>query len=59
MNKLSIKRLGRDFEKQYGSIKLLKVAGSALTRLLVKKGICSEQELLESFVEEVERRKKK
>lgn len=45
--------LASKYEVQFGQIELLKVAGSSLTRLLVKKGYLTEKELLESFIDEV------
>jgi hypothetical protein len=46
--------IGTEFEKQHGDIALLKTGCSALSRLLVNKGIITEDELMEAFKREVE-----
>jgi hypothetical protein len=45
---------GAEVEQKYGSIPLLKIAVSALHKLLVKKGIVTEAELQKSFAEMAE-----
>ena len=38
-----------EFEKKHGSVALLKASYSSLTRLLVKKGLITEAELVDEF----------
>ena len=48
------KSLGIEFEMRHGNIALLKTGYSALSRLLVQKGIVTEEELVKAFEREVE-----
>ena len=47
-----------EFEKKYGTMEVLKVASSALNRLLVKKGILTKEEIQQSVLDEIEQYKK-
>lgn len=42
-----------DYEKSYGSVALLKAIGSAVNKLLVKKGLVSIEEIQEAFCSEL------
>lgn len=42
-----------EFEKENGSIALLKASYSSLTQLLTKKGLITEAELVEEFQESI------
>jgi hypothetical protein len=43
-----------EFEEKHGAVLLLKVIGSSLNRLLVAKGVVTEEELVSSMVKELE-----
>jgi hypothetical protein len=43
----------KNFERQHGSITLLKTCVLALSRILVDKGVCTEEELVEAMAAEV------
>lgn len=51
-NKLSIKPLAIQLEKDYGSIELLKIGLGIINHILVDKNICSEKRLRKEFIKE-------
>ncbi len=55
MDKKEMQQLAVDFEKANGTEAFLKVSLSSVTRLLVEKGLCTEDELKVSFLREVNR----
>jgi hypothetical protein len=54
-NKEEANKLGYELEKEDGTSVFLKVCMSACSRLLVEKGIATEEELRQSFIDEVKR----
>ena len=48
-----IEKKALEFEEKHGPVNFLKLAGSSLNMLLVKKGLVTEEELLEAFDEEL------
>jgi len=55
-NKKEANQLGCQFEQDNGGIEFLKVCMSAFSRLIVDKGVASEEELRQYFIDEVKRR---
>ena len=43
-----------ELEKKYGSIALVKACNSSLNKLLVAKGLITEEELQDAFLKEIE-----
>lgn len=56
MDKVQINELASKFEEKYGTDALLKTGLSSLNRLLIEKGLATEDEIYTSFVKEVQRR---
>ena len=54
MDKEDVKDLAVRFEKEYGSDTLLKAAMSAMNKMLVNKGICTQDEIREYLVRELD-----
>ncbi len=52
-DKEEVNRVARKFEKIYGTEALLKVSFSSFAKLLVEKGVITEEDILDSFIEEV------
>ena len=52
-DKEEVNRVATKFEKVYGTEALLKVSFSAFARLLVSKGIITEDEILDQFIDEI------
>lgn len=50
--------VGGELEEKEGFEAFIKIGASAITRLLVKKGILTEEEICEAFLDEVKRSKK-
>ena len=46
------------YEKEHGTDLFIKLAASSVSKLLVKKGLVTERELIESFLEELNERSK-
>ena len=53
MKRTDIDMIAKKFEKKYGTDILLKTAFSSLTKLLVKRGIFTEDEIYSKFIDEV------
>lgn len=51
-NKEEAQEVGGEFEEKYGSEAFIKVCMSTMTRLLVDKGIVTEEELRQRFIDE-------
>lgn len=45
--------LANKFEEKYGTDDILKVTISVINRILVKKGVCTEEELQEEFIDRI------
>lgn len=52
-DKEEVNRVASKFEEVYGTDALLKVSFSSMARLLVAKGILTEDEILDQFIDEV------
>jgi len=59
MSKEESNKLGHAFEKKFGGVELLKAAFSSFCRLMVDKGVCTEDEIQTYFIKEVEERLQK
>ena len=53
VNKEEANKVGVELEEELGSIDFLKVCISTCSRLLVDKGIATEEELRQRFIDEV------
>ena len=51
---MNISKQTERFEKQYGSVELLKVAISTINKIMVNANICSKKILQDIFLEELE-----
>lgn len=54
MDKQKINEMACKFEEKFGPENLIKVSFSSLTKLLIEKGILTEEEILHQFTKEVE-----
>ena len=50
--------LCQSYEKEHGPDLFIKLAVSSVSRLLIKKGLVTERELIESFLEELDEQSK-
>jgi len=58
-NKDEANKVGCELEEECGSIDFLKVCISAFSRLMVDKGVATEEELRQMFIDEVKRHKER
>jgi len=54
-NKDEANEVGCDLEEKYGTTDFLKVCISAFTRFIVDKGLATEEELRQRFIDEAKR----
>ena len=53
MTREDIDKISRKFEEKYGPENLLKVAFSTINKMIIQKGICTEAEMFELFINEI------
>lgn len=49
-----IEKIARKFEEKFGSDCLLKAGFSTMNKILVQKGICTQQEIFDQFLVEIQ-----
>jgi len=52
-NKQEANKFGCEYEEEFGSVDFIKVCLNVCTRLLVEKGIATEEELRQRFIDEI------